>query len=190
MQPAADNLERRSGGGGLEGLLLEVNLPLELPPELAVLAVRLTLRAGKDIIRSAGFQLPVRVRTRESGNKINATLVVCAGDDSVLTKLEAACAAHGLQLRIDTGREMPDQDKSHGWVPLANVRMEIIFAPDVSAEALVPFVKGSIKNARLALKAVGLNLGQRLRPSSVVGLSRELQVDGTRLTRQGLGDIV
>ena len=85
---------------------------------------------------------------------------------------------------------MPDQDKSHGWVPLANVRMEIHFAPDVGAEALVRFVKGAIKNARMALKAVGLDLGQRLRPASVVGLSRELQVDGTRLTRQGLGDIV
>jgi hypothetical protein len=27
LQPAADNLEHRNGGGGLEGLLLEVNLP-------------------------------------------------------------------------------------------------------------------------------------------------------------------
>ncbi len=189
LQPAADNLEHRSCGGGLEGLLLEVNLPLEFPQDLAVLTVRHTLASGKDIIRSAGFHLTVRVRTGNPG-KINSTLVVCAGDESVLTKLEAACAAHGLQLRIDTGREMPDQDKSHGWVPLANVRMEIHFAPDVGAEALVRFVKGAIKNARMALKAVGLDLGQRLRPASVVGLSRELQVDGTRLTRQGLGDIV
>ena len=132
----------------------------------------------------------MRVRTGDSENKINSTLVVCVGDESVLTKLEAACATHELRLRIDTGREMPDQDKSHGWVPLANVRMVIHFAPDVGAEALVRFVKGAIRNARLAMRAVGLNLGQRLRPSSVVGLSRELQVDGTRLTRQGLGDIV
>ena len=132
----------------------------------------------------------MRVRTGDSENKINSTLVVCVGDESVLTKLEAACAAHELRLRIDTGREMPDQDKSHGWVPLANVRMEVHFAPDVGAEVLVRFVKGAIRNARLAMRAVGLNLGQRLRPSSVVGLSRELQVDGTRLTRQVLGDIV
>ena len=75
-------------------------------------------------------------------------------------------------------------------MPLANVRMEVHFAPDVGAEALVRFVKGAIKNARMALKAEGLDLGQRLRPASVVGISRELQVDGTRLTRQGLGDIV
>ena len=51
LLPADGDSEHRSGSGGLEGLLLEVNLPLELPPELAVLAVRLTLRAGKDIIR-------------------------------------------------------------------------------------------------------------------------------------------
>ena len=68
----------------------------------------------------------MRVRTGDSENKINSTLVVCVGDEFVLTKLEAACAAHELRLRIDTGREMPDQDKSHGWVPLANVRMEYI----------------------------------------------------------------
>ena len=36
---------------------------------------------------------------------------------------------------------------------------------------------------------VGLNLGQRLRSSSLVVLSRELQVDGGRLPRYGLGDI-
>jgi hypothetical protein len=190
LQPAADTLEHRSGGSGLEGLLLEVNLPLELPQDLAVLTVRHTWASGKDIIRGAGFKLPVRVRTGDSRNKVNSTLVVCAGDDSVLTKLEASCAAHGLHLRIDTGREMPDQNKYHGSTPLANVRMEVHFAPDVGAEALVRFVKGAIKSARLALKAVGLNLGQRLRPSSVVGLSKELQVDGTRLTRQLLGDIV
>jgi len=190
LQPGADTLDHRSGGGDQEGLLLEVNLPLELPPDLVVLAVRLTLRAGKDIIRGAGFPLPVRVRTGDSGNRINATLVVCADDESVLTKLEAACSAHELQLRIDTGREMPDHDKYHGWVPLANVRMEVHFAPDVGAETLVRFVKGAIRNARLALKVVGLDLGQRLRPSSLVGLSRELQVDGTRLPRYGLGDIV
>ena len=47
LQPAADTLGHRSGGGGLEGLLLEVNLPLELPPDLAVLAVRLTLGPAK-----------------------------------------------------------------------------------------------------------------------------------------------
>lgn len=189
LQPAADTLEHWSGGGGLEGLLLEVNLPLELPPDLAVLAVRLTLRAGKDIIRSAGFPLPVRVRTGDPGNRINATLVVCAGDESVLTKLESACSAHGLRLRIDPGKEMPDQTSDHGWAPLANVRMEIQFAPDVGAKALVRFVKDAIKNCRLALKAVDLDLEQRLRPSPLVELSRELLVDGARLPRYGLGDI-
>jgi hypothetical protein len=189
LQPAADTLEHRSSGGGLEGLLLGVNLPLELPPDLAVLAVRLTLRTGKDIIRGAGFPLPVRARTGDSGNKINATLVVCAGDESVLTALIAACAVHELQLCIDTGREMPDQDRYHSWTPLANVRMEVRFAPDVGAETLVRFVKRSIRNARMVLKAVGLDLGQRLRPSSLVELSQILQVDGGKLPRRGLGDL-
>ena len=189
LQPAADNLEHRSGGGGLEGLLLEVNLPLELPQDLAVLIVRHTLASGKDIIRGEGFQLPVRVRTGDSGNRINATLVVYAGDESVLTELEAACAANGLQLRIDTGREMLDHTSDHGWAPLANVRMEVRFAPDVGAETLVRFVKRSIRNARMVLKAVGLDLGQRLRPSSLVELTRVLQVDGGKLPRRGLGDL-
>ena len=186
LQPAADTLEPRSDRGGLDGILLEVNLPLEFPPDLVVLAVRCTLATGKDIIRAAGFQLPLRVRTGDSGNKNNATLVVCAGDDSVLTKLEAACAAHELQLRID---QMRDQTSDHGWAPLANVRMEIQFAPDVGAETLVRFVKSAIMNARLALKVVGLDLGQRLRSSPLIELSRILQVDGGRLARRGLGDL-
>ena len=121
----------------------------------------------------------MRVRTGNSENKINANLVVWAGDDTVLTELEASCAAHGLQLRIDTGREMPDQDKYHAWVPLANVRIEVHFPPDVGAEALVRFVKGAIRNARLALKVVGLDLGQRLRSSSLVEHSRILQVQAS-----------
>jgi len=186
LQPAADTLEPRSDRGGLDGILLEVNLPLEFPPDLVVLAVRCTLATGKDIIRAAGFQLPLRVRTGDSGNKNNATLVVCAGDDSVLTKLEAACAAHELQLRID---QMRDQTSDHGWAPLANVRMEIQFAPDVGAETLVRFVKSAIMNARLSLKVVGLDLGQRLRSSPLIELSRILQVDGGRLARRGLGDL-
>ena len=186
LQPAADTREPRSDRGGLDGILLEVNLPLEFPPDLVVLAVRCTLATGKDIIRAAGFQLPLRVRTGDSGNKNNATLVVCAGDDSVLTKLEAACAAHELQLRID---QMRDQTSDHGWAPLANVRMEIQFAPDVGAETLVRFGKSAIMNARLALKVVGLDLGQRLRSSPLIELSRILQVDGGRLARRGLGDL-
>ena len=186
LQPAADTLEPRSYRGGLDGILLEVNLPLEFPPDLVVLAVRCTLATGKDIIRAAGFQLPLRVRTGDSGNKNNATLVVCAGDDSVLTKLEAACAAHESHLRID---QMPDQTSDHGWAPLANVRIEIQFAPDVGAETLVRFVKSAIMNARLALKVVGLDLGQRLRSSPLIELSRILQVDGGRLARRGLGDL-
>ena len=189
LLPASGNFENRSGGGRGGWILLEVNLPLEFPQDLAVIAVRRTLRAGKDIICGAGIQIPVRVRTGNSGNEMYANLVVCAGDDTVLTKLKAACSAHELQLRIDPGREMPDQTRDHGWVPLANVRMEVLFAPEVGAETLVRFVKAAIRNARLALKDLGLDLGQRLRPSSLVELSRELQVDGGRLPRYGLGDI-
>ena len=189
MLSAVASEEPRHGRGGLEGLLLEVNLPLEFPQDRAVLAVRRTLRAGKDIIRNAGVQLPLRVRNGSSGDKIDACLVVCPGDDSVLAELKAACAAHGLRIRIDTSREFSDETGDHGWTPLANVRMEVHFAPDVGAETLVRFVKGAIKSARLAMKAVGLNLGQRLRPSPLVELSQELRVDGTRLPRRGLGDI-
>ena len=189
LLPPVGSEELRRGRDGLEGLLLEVNLPLEFPQDRAVLAVRRTLRSGKDIIRSAGVQLPMRVRTGSSGDKIDASLVVCPGDDSVLAELKAACAAHGLRIWIDTSREFSDETGDHGWTPLANVRMEVRFAPDVGAESLVRFVNGAIGNGRLALKALGLDLGQRLRPSPLVGLSRELQVDGTRLPRYGLGDI-
>ena len=139
-------------------------------------------------MRGAGFRLPVRVRTGELGNKIKATLVVCAGDDTESTELGAACAASGLGIRIDTSREFSDQTSDHGWAPLANVRMEVLFAPEVGAESLVRIVKDAIISARLALKAVGL-LGQRLRSSSLVELIRDLQVDGGRLPRYGLGDI-
>jgi len=41
----------------------------------------------------------------------------------------------------------------------------------------------------MVLKAVGLDLGQRLRPSSLVELTRVLQVDGGKLPRRGLGDL-
>ena len=106
------------------------------------------------------------------------------------TKLEAACAAHELHLHIDSGGEMPDRQTSdHGWAPLANVRMEIQAAPDVGAETLVRLVKSAIMNAMLALKVVDLDLGQRLRPSPLIELSRILLVDGGRLARQGLGNL-
>ena len=106
-----------------------------------------------------------------------------------LTKHEAPCAAHELHLRIDSGGEMSDQTSDHGWAPLVNVCMEIQFAPDVGAETLVRLVKSAIMNARLALKVVGLDLGQRLRPSPLIELSRILLVDGGRLARRGLGNL-
>ena len=58
LQPAADTLEPRSDRGGLDGILLEVNLPLEFPPDLVILAVRCTWATGKDIIRAAGSHYP------------------------------------------------------------------------------------------------------------------------------------
>ena len=67
--------------------------------------------------------------------------------------------------------------------------MEIQFAPDVGAETLVRLVKSAIMNARLTLKVVGLDLGQRLRPSPLIELSRILLVDGGRLARRGLGNL-
>ena len=111
----------------------------------------------------------MRVRTGDSENKINSTLVVCVGDESVLTKLEAACAAHELRLRIDTGREMPDQDKSHGWVPLAILRWEVNSPRAVVAKSLVRSVKGAFGIAGRRMKPVGLNRGRGPRPPPGAG---------------------
>ena len=84
---------------------------------------------------------------------------------------------------------MPDQTSDYAWAPLANVRMEIQSAPDVGAETLVRLVKSATMNARLALKVVGLDLGQRLRPSPLIELRWILLVDGGRLARRGLGNL-
>jgi len=190
LQPSADIPDPGKYGGRAARIRLEVDLPLELPPDLAILEIRHALRTGRDIIRGTGVQLPRRVRGGTSENRTYAGLIAYPGDPTILKDLKAALDMRGLEMHIATGRQTLNRDRRLGWVPLADVRMEVLFAPEVGAEILVRFVKGAIKSARLAMKAVGLNLGQRLRPSSVVGLSRELQVDGTRLTRQGLGDVV
>ena len=190
LQPSADIPEPREDGGRPARFRLEVDLPLELPPDLAVLEIRHALRTGRDIIRGTGLQLPLRVRGGTSDSRIYAGLIAYPGDSTMLKYLKAAFDIRGMELHIDTSREVPNRDRRHGWVPLADVRLEVIFAPEVGAETLVRYVKGAIRNARLALKDLGLDLGQRLRPSPLVGLSRELRVDGGRLPPKGLGDIV
>jgi len=189
LLPAADIPDPGKYGGRAARIRLEVDLPLELPPDLAILEIRHALRTGRDIIRGTVVQLPRRVRGGTSDTRIYAGLIAYPGDPTILKDLKAALDMRGLEMHIATGRQTLNRDRRHGWVPLADVRMEVIFAPEVSAETLVRFVKAAIRNARLALKDLGLDLGQRLRPSPLVELSRVLQVDGGRLARRGFGDL-
>jgi hypothetical protein len=169
----------------IASLSVLVDLPIEIPPELAYQECRYGLNAGRAILRDFGMPIPHRVRCGGQRSSIACALVVRALDPVFVSVLKRACQNTELAMRSDTINE----DEGLWSGPLGGIGLEVRFAPTVKSDLLVGVVRNAIKESRAAIQSAGLNLGTRLRPSILAKRSESLKVDGQKLPRRGLGDL-
>lgn len=163
--------------------MILVELPLELPPDLAVLECRYALSAGRNVLRRSGIEIPFRIR--DSSAALEAFFAAGISDSGSKTALAEACQSAGLGL-IEK-KEYRSKGSQIQW--LAAASLEIVFSPAVKADVLVSSARRMIRAARLVLKSQGVDLGMRLRPSPLADQTGDLMVDGRNLPRRGLGDL-
>lgn len=164
--------------------LVSVGIPIELPPELARLECSRALRQARDILRSSGLPMPYRVRG-ETQDSTATSLVLRHTDPKLLATLIPICLDAGLTLRS----EMDGKPHGQSDTLLSGLYMEVRFPPTVQSADLSQSVKRMIKDSRLIIRGLGLDLGDRLRPSVLVKQNPSLGVDGRKLPKRGLGDL-
>ena len=177
-------------GRGPDSYLISLEVPLELPPNLAVKQSRGALRTCRQMLRDAGVPVSLRSRSIPATSPVEAALITHSATDPFVERLRTACDDLGLLLQVEPGQPSSAPLDSPGKVGLALVRLRLEFAVDIRSDALVLAVRKAIRLSRVALKAAGLDLGERLRTSPLVQRAIDLQVDGTVLGTGGLGNLV
>ncbi len=167
---------------------ISLEIPLEYPPDLAVQAARWALRTGRDMLRGVGFSQKQRVHKSSSVSSVKATLKTRA-KPGFLDALRTHCQQGG---RLDIELDEANASGSDARVDttLSTVRLQLEFPPDVGSGDLIKATRLGIREARKTLKSAGFDLGERLRVSPTVSQTRALGVDGGRLARRGLGDLI
>ena len=192
LRPDAGSREEADTGldlDGVENIRIRVEIPLEYPPDLAVMEARGVLRVSRDMLRSAGMGVG-RIRDHASGAGVAAELVTHSGTGSFIRALASACAGSIIPLVTEPGQPSIAPMSEAGKTPLALVRLRLDFGARVRAADLVAGIRRVIREARGLLEKAGLTIGQRLRAAPLVVNSPDLRVDGKRLDRRGLGDLV
>ena len=168
---------------------ISLEIPLEYPPDLAAHAARWALRAGRDMLRGIGFNQKQRVHKSSLVSSVKATLKPRGCKPGFLDALKTHCGQEG---RPDIELEGGNISGSDTRVdpPLSTVRLQLEFPPDVGSGNLIKATRLAIREARKTLKSAGFDLGERLRVAPTVSQARALGVDGRRLARRGLGDLI
>jgi hypothetical protein len=169
---------------GTDVPLISVGIPIELPPELARCECSRALRQARDILRGSGLPMPYRAR-EETQDSTATSLVLRHTDPRLLATLIPVCLDAGLTLRS----EMDGKPRGQSDTLLSGLYMEVRFPPTVQSAHLSKLVTRMIKDSRLIIKGVGLDLGDRLRPSVLVKQNPSLEVNGRKLPKRGLGDL-
>lgn len=175
---------------GIESIRISLEIPLEYPPDLAVMEAREVLRLSREMLRSAGMRVGMRVRDEASGAGVAAALVTHSKTSSFIQALASACAGSIIPLVTEPGQPSIAPVSESGKTPLALVRLRLEFGARIRAADLAAGIRRSIREARGVLEKAGLTIGQRLRAAPLVVDSPELRVDGNHLERWGLGDLV
>jgi len=173
---------------GADVPLISVGIPIELPPELARRECSRALREARDILRGSGLPIPYRAR-EETRDSTVTSLVLRHTDPWLLATLIPVCLDAGLTLRSEMGSEMDGKPRGQDDTLLSGLYMEVRFPPTVRSAHLSKSVTRMIKASRLIIRGVGLDLGDRLRPSVLVKQNPSLGVDGRKLPKRGLGDL-
>ena len=166
---------------------LGLEFPVEYPADLAVADLRRAVRGARAMLRAVGVKAPQRGR---GPSALKVYLVTHTGHPEFVKRLDTACRAVGFDLRVELGKPsasaLDDPDKT----PLALVRLKLSINLDAPVREMQRGLRHAIRQSRQLAKEAGLPLGQRLRHSPMAELVEELRVDGSRLDRRGLGDLV
>ena len=193
LRPSAssgEEADRAVDLDAIEKVRISLEVPLEYPPDLAVMEARQVLRVSREMLRSAGMRVGMRVRGLATGAGVAAALVTHSKTSSFIQALASACAGSIISLVAEPGQPSIAPISEEGKTPLALVRLRLEFGARVRAADLVAGIRRSIREARGVLENAGLTLGQRLRAAPLVVDSPQLRVDGNHLERRGLGDLV
>ena len=136
------------------------------------------------MLRNTGIPMPYRARQRNQ-DPITASIVFGVADPALTARLQLACDAAGLAFRS----EMPRGCNVQNIAGLYSACLEVRFPPTVRSSHLSTTVNRLIRDSRSVMRAVGLDLGNRLRSSPLSKHSRVLKVDGHLLPKRGLGDL-
>ena len=175
---------------GIENIRISLEIPLEYPPDLAVMEAREALRVSREMLRSAGMRVGMRVRGDASGAGVAAALVTHSDASSFIRALASACAGSIIPLVTEPGQPSIAPVSESGKTPLALARLRLDFGARVKSAVLVAGIRRFIREERGVLEEAGLTIGRRLRAAPLVVNSPDLRVDGNHLDRRGLGDLV
>ena len=164
-----------------------VELPLDMPMAEAVRLTRRSLRAIKYTMKQVGASL---CGPPNGAPHIRAHLAYHGSDDDLLGKIILAAGSEGMPVAREAGVDL-DQE-APGWTanPLSYLSTRIRFSPDVRSVDLVLATRAGVKAGRAVCRALGVDVGQRVRSAPLVQLSSTLGIEGTRLPDRGLGDLV
>ena len=179
-EPAPGPLAHRN-----KTIMVSVELPMEIPSSEAVAIVRRSRRQAIDALKQA--RIPI-IGCPETDVSISA---ICYGRIPNLTdSISQAANLAGMQVAFEPHSSSNYQADQPNPNPLSYLRTQIRFSPIVMARDLVVKTRECNRSAREMIRALGLNVGQRLRPSPLTNLASRLLVDGNRLPRRGLGDLI
>lgn len=181
---------RSSGGNALSALRLELELPLEYPPVLAVAFGRHARKAAQESVRGAGLDVPHRVRRNQRGVGPACSLITYKRGTPFVKNLRAACLAHGISLHYRVGKPSVASSTSATKAPLAEVRLLVVAPIDVQEQSLTDAIRRLIARSRDALRDAGVDLGQRSRTSSLARRASSFHVTGRRLPPRGIYPII
>ena len=166
-----------------------LDVPVELPPELATHAAKEALSTVRKMVRLAGVPVPERVRTK-NWNGIRGVLATHSEHDVFIQALMNSGVEEGIDVLVEPDQPSVAPADGDGKTALSLVRLKLYFALDIQARALEKEVRDLVGRTRRALKSAGLDLGFRLRTSPTVERAAYLKVDGESLGRDELGDMV
>jgi len=182
-QPFAATEGTLSGVGRVVGA---VDLPIEMPTAEAAQLTRRSLR----VIRYAGKQVEESFGESTGTPRISTSLVYHGSDVGLLGKIDLAATQEGLPVIQEPGPG-PDHGVPHQTPnPISYLMTRISFSPDVRSADLVRATRAALRAGRQVCRALGVDVGQRVRPAPLVQLTEALGLDGVRLPDRGLGDLV
>jgi len=163
---------------------IAVELPLEIPSNQAINIVR----RSRSLVRQCLLDKEV-AHPGSCDTGVQITAICYGGATHQLNETSRVTRELGIPLLEQSG-PIHDQGGPVRSNPLSYLRMQIRFAPGVTARDLIAMSRLCSQSGRQLARAMGVDLGKRIRTAPVTQLANRLKVNGRKLPPRGLGDLV